>query len=207
MNVALSELPDFTACPDGGRGASRLRASSSRPSLDYMDRAYLDARSFGWSRAPIVEMLIPSTLDDRLAPRRAARGEPVLPARRAEPAGRCVMGRPSRDRRRSHDRDGRSLRAEFPASVLGRQILSPLDLESDVRAASAAISFMARSSWSRSSRRGRCWATRDYRGPIAGLYMCGAGAHPGGGVTGAPGHNAAREILRDFRRKRGAWLR
>ena len=84
----------------------------------------------------------------------------------------------------------------FAASVLGRRILSPLDLERTFGLIGGDIFHGAMSL-------DQLWAARpflgqaDYRGPIAGLYLCGAGTHPGGGVSGAPGHNAAREILRD----------
>src|SRR5437588_396479 len=99
MNVALSELPDFTCLPGKAPADHHTAGIIIAPTLSYMEQAYFDARSFGWSRKPIVEIVIPSTLDETLAP---------------------------------------------------------------------------------------------------------AGRHPGGGVTGAPGHNAAREILADFRR---GWLR
>jgi hypothetical protein len=79
------------------------------------------------------------------------------------------------------------------------QVLSPLDLERESARSAATYSWRARSiNYSGASGPGQ-----RYRGPLKGLYMCGAGTHPGGGVTGVPGHNAAREILRDVRRKRG----
>jgi phytoene dehydrogenase-like protein len=84
----------------------------------------------------------------------------------------------------------------FKASILGRMILTPLDLERRFGLAGGDIFHGALSL-------DQLWAARpilghgDYRGPLRGLYMCGAGTHPGGGVTGAPGHNAAREILAD----------
>jgi len=89
----------------------------------------------------------------------------------------------------------------FKAAVLGRQIMSPLDLERTFGLIGGDIShgtlsldqlFCARP----------MLGYGNYRGPLQGLYMCGAGTHPGGGVTGAAGHNAAREILSDFRRGR-----
>jgi phytoene dehydrogenase-like protein len=89
----------------------------------------------------------------------------------------------------------------FRRSVLARQILSPLDLERTFGLVGGDIfhgSLDLRQLFSARPMLGHA----DYRGPIAGLYLCGSGGHPGGGVTGAPGHNAAREILRDFRRKR-----
>ena len=68
MNVALSELPDFTCLPGKAAAEHHMSGIIIAPTLDYMDRAFADARQFGWSKAPIVEMLIPSTVDDSLAP-------------------------------------------------------------------------------------------------------------------------------------------
>jgi phytoene dehydrogenase-like protein len=92
----------------------------------------------------------------------------------------------------------------FKASVLGRQIMSPLDLERTFGLVGGDIFHGALGL-------DQLFAARpmlghaDYRGPLAGLYMCGAGTHPGGGVTGAPGHNAAREVLRDLGRGPRPW--
>ena len=87
----------------------------------------------------------------------------------------------------------------FRRSVLARQIFSPLDLERTFGLIGGDIFHGALDL--------RLLGYADRRGPIAGLYLCGSGGHPGGGVTGAPGHNAAREILRDFKRKRIARIR
>ena len=111
MNVALSALPSFTALP--GAGDHLTAGIIIAPSLGYMDRAWQDARAHGWSREPVVEVLIPSTLDDTLVPAGPACREPVLPARRAAIARRPIVGRPSRGSRRSHDRDGGQIRAGF----------------------------------------------------------------------------------------------
>jgi phytoene dehydrogenase-like protein len=87
----------------------------------------------------------------------------------------------------------------FKASVLARTALSPLDLEREFGLVGGDIFHGALTP-------DQLFAARpvlgyaDYRSPIRGLYLCGSGAHPGGGVTGAPGHNAAREMLRDLRR-------
>lgn len=200
MNVALSELPDFTVLP-GKDGEHHRAGIIIAPGLDYMDRAFDDARAHGMSREPIVEMTIPSTVDDSLAPPGAhvaslfcQQFAPELPP--------CPDGSP-----RSWD-DERETAADriidtvtrhapnFRGSVIARQIHSPLDLERKFGLVGGDI-FHGRMSLD------QLWAARpllgfgDYRAPIAGLYMCGSGTHPGGGVTGAPGHNAAREILRD----------
>jgi phytoene dehydrogenase-like protein len=194
MNVALSELPRFTALPQPGAhlGAGIIMA----PSLDYMDRAFDDSKALGWSRAPIVEMLIPSTLDDSLAPPGAHVASLF-----------CQQFAPTLPDGRSWD-DERKAAADtvidtvetyapgFKASIVARQIHSPLDLERKFGLAGGDI-FHGRMSLD------QLWAARpvlghaDYRSPIPSLYLCGSGTHPGGGLTGAPGHNAARAILRD----------
>jgi phytoene dehydrogenase-like protein len=87
----------------------------------------------------------------------------------------------------------------FRRSVLGTQVLSPLDLERDFGLVGGDI-FHGRLSLDQLFSARPVLGHADYRSPLKGLYLCGSGAHPGGGVTGAPGHNAAREVLRDVRR-------
>ncbi len=200
MNVALSELPDFSVLP--GKTAAEHHGAGIilAPSLDYMDRAYLDARADGWSRQPIVEMLIPSTLDDTLAPPGAHVASLF-----------CQQFAPELPDGSSWDTQ-RELAADriidtvntwapnFKAAVLGRQILSPLDLERSFGLVGGDI-FHGKLSLNQLFSARPMLGYADYRTPIRGLYQCGAGTHPGGGVTGAPGHNAAREILRDRRRR------
>ena len=201
MNVALSELPDFTVLP--GRSPAEHHASGiiMAPSLDYMDQAYLDAKAGGWSKRPIVEMLIPSTLDDSLAPAGqhvaslfCQHVAPVLPNGASWDAHREQVADVMIDLVNSHA-------PNFKASVLGRQIMSPLDLERTFGLIGGDIFHGALSLDQMFSARPML-GHGDYRGPLKGLYMCGSGTHPGGGVTGAPGHNAAREIIADFRRGR-----
>lgn len=196
MNVALSSLPSFTALP--GDGDHLTAGIILAPSLAYMDRAYHDARRHGWSRNPIIELLIPSTIDDTLAP----------PGRHVASLF-CQHVAPQLPDGGSWD-DHRDEVAElmidtvdayapgFKASVIGRQVLSPLDLERDFGLLGGDIFHGALSLNQLFSARPML-GHADYRGPLKGLYHCGAGAHPGGGVTGAPGHNAARAILRDHR--------
>lgn len=194
MNVALDALPRFTCRPEPG---THLQAGIVlAPTLDYMDRAYTDARAHGWSRAPIVEMLIPSIVDDSLAPpgRHVAslfcqQFAPELPDGRSWDTEREAAADAIVDVVEGHA-------PGFRASILARQIHSPLDLERKFGLIGGDI-FHGRMSLD------QIWAARpvlghaDHRMPIDGLYLCGAGAHPGGGVTGAPGHNAARAILAD----------
>lgn len=196
MNVALSELPDFTCLPGKSVGEHHQSGIILAPTLDYMDQAYMDARQFGWSKAPIVEILIPSTVDDSLAPP----GMHVASLFCQQFAPKLPDGRSWDDEREAaadHIIDTVDAYApNFKASVLGRMILSPMDLERKFGLAGGDIMHGAMSL-------DQLWAARpflgqgDYRGAVKGLYLCGAGTHPGGGVTGAPGHNAAREILAD----------
>lgn len=194
MNVALSELPEFTCKPEQGthHGAGIIIA----PSLDYMDRAYIDAKQQGWSQKPIVEMLIPSTMDDSLAPE----GQHVASLFCQHVAPELPNGRPWDDEKEKvADLMIDTVNAyapNFKQSVLGRMSLSPLDLERKFGLVGGDIFHGALGLDQLYSARPML-GHADYRGPINGLYMCGSGTHPGGGVTGAPGHNAAREILKD----------
>ncbi len=198
MNVALAELPRFECLPEPGPhlGAGIIMA----PSLAYMEKAFADAREQGWSAAPVVEMLIPSTLDSSLAPRGqhvaslfCQHFAPELPAGRSWEA----------ERERAADTIIATVNRyapNFASSVIARTALSPLDLERRFGMVGGDIFHGALTL-------DQLWAARPvlghgaYRAPITGLYMCGSGTHPGGGVTGLPGRNAAREILRDWRKR------
>jgi phytoene dehydrogenase-like protein len=201
MNVALAELPDFTVLPGRTLADHHTAGIIMAPSLDYMDQAYLDARSGGWSKRPIVEMLIPSTLDDGLAPP----GQHVASLFCQHVAPELPNGA-SWDDHREEVADVmidlvNSHAPNFKASILGRQIMSPLDLERTFGLIGGDIFHGALGLDQLFSARPML-GHGDYRGPLKALYMCGSGTHPGGGVTGAPGHNAAREIIADFRRGR-----
>jgi len=196
MNVALSALPSFTALPDEGDHLSS--GIILAPSLPYMERAYDDARAHGWSRKPVVEMLIPSTLDDTLAP--AGRHVASLFCQHVAPE---LPGGKSWDEHRDEVADLMIATVDryapgFAQSVLGRQALTPLDLEREFGLLGGDIFHGALTLNQLFSARPML-GHADYRGPLKGLYHCGSGAHPGGGVTGAPGHNAAKVILRDHR--------
>lgn len=199
MNVALSELPNFTSLPGTQLGEHHQASILIAPSLRYLDQAYMDARQFGWARNPAIEMHIPSTLDTSLAPP----GQHVASLF-------CQHFAPTLAEGKSWD-DHRAQAADliidtvtcyapnFKASILGRMILSPLDLERKLALTGGDIFHGALSLNQLFSAR-PALGYGDYRSPVRGLYMCGASTHPGGGVTGAPGHNAAQEILGDLRR-------
>jgi phytoene dehydrogenase-like protein len=166
-----------------------------------MDRAFLDAKRDGWSQKPIVEILIPSTVDDSLAP--AGQHVASLFCQQFAPELPNNADGSPRDWDAEEDKAADDIISTveayapgFRASVLGRQILSPKGLERKFGLVSGDIMHGNMSL-------DQLWSARPilghgaYRGPLKGLYMCGAGSHPGGGVTGAPGHNCAAEVLAD----------
>jgi phytoene dehydrogenase-like protein len=197
MNVALSELPRFTSLR--GPGDHLTAGIIVAPSLGYMDRAYTSARTQGWAREPIVEMLIPSTLDDSLAPP----GSHVASLfcqhfpyeveggweSRADEAADHIVAHVDR------------YAPGFKASVIGRLPLSPWHLEQRFGVPRGDI-FHGKMGLDQLFSARPMLGHADYRMPLPGLYLCGSGAHPGGGVTGAPGHNAAKAILADRRKWR-----
>ncbi len=203
MNVALSELPSFTTLPGKELADHHTAGVVIAPSLRYMENAFFDARRDGWSKEPIVEMLIPSTLDDSLAPK----GAHVASLFCQHVAPELPDGS-SWDQHRDTVADLMIATVEryapgFKASVVGRQIKSPLDLERDFGLMGGDIFHGALGLDQIYSAR-PALGYANYRSPISGLYQCGSGTHPGGGVTGAPGHNAAVEILKDLKRRRAA---
>ena len=196
MNVALSELPDFTVLPGKDKAEHHTAGIIIAPGLDYMDQAFIDAQQTGWSNKPIVEIKIPSTVDDSLAPPGAhvaslfcKQFAPNLPDGKSWDDVREDVADLIIDTVTDHA-------PNFKGSVIARQIHSPLDLERKFGLIDGDI-------FHGTMGLDQLWAARpvlgngDYRAPIKGLYMCGSGTHPGGGVTGAPGHNAAHQILAD----------
>ncbi|MEM9758616.1 MAG: NAD(P)/FAD-dependent oxidoreductase [Pseudomonadota bacterium] len=195
MNVALSELPRFSSLPADEdfhfKGAIELC-----PSLGYMQNAYREAKADGWTRKPIISMQVPSTQDDSLAP----------------PGGHvaslfCQHFQRELPHGQGWDQVKDSVAdsiveaidahaPNFKASVLGRQIKSPLDIERDLSMVGGDIFHGALHLDQFYSMR-PIPGLADHRMPTRGVYLCGSGAHPGGGVSGLPGHNAAQVILRD----------
>jgi phytoene dehydrogenase-like protein len=199
MNVALSELPDFTALPGSAPAEHHGASIVIAPSLGYLETAYTDARLHGWAQRPAIEMHLPSTLDASLAPP----GQHVASLFCQHFAPKLPDGS-SWDDHREAAADAvidtiTSFAPNFKASILARTILSPLDLERKLALTGGDIFHGALSLDQLFSAR-PALGYGNYRGPLKGLYMCGSGTHPGGGVTGIPGHNAAREILRDLKR-------
>jgi phytoene dehydrogenase-like protein len=196
MNVALSELPDFSCLPGKRAGEHHASGIILAPSLDYMDRAFQDARASGMSREPIVEVLIPSVVDDSLAPKGAH-----VASLFCQQFSYHLPDGMNWDQQKAKAADlvidtVNRYAPNFKQSVIARSILSPLDLERVFGLTGGDIMHGHMSL-------DQLWAARptlsagDYRSPVKGLYLCGAGSHPGGGVSGMPGFNAAREVRRD----------
>jgi phytoene dehydrogenase-like protein len=203
MNVALSELPDFTCRPGTTQQIHHGAGIIIGPTISYLDQAYWDARAHGWSTNPIVEICIPSTLDDTLAPKGrhvaslfVQHVAPRLPAGRswADPKEKEAFADVVVDTITRHA-------PNFKAAILGRQVLSPLDLEHRFGLVDGDI-FHGQLSLNQLFSLRPVLGHANYRMPLGGLYLCGSGAHPGGGVSGVPGHNAAREIIKDLKRRR-----
>jgi len=195
INLALAELPEFTCAPSDGIAPHHRGTIHLAPTLDFLERAYEDARAGQPSSEPVLEITLPSSVDSTIAPEGKhimsmfVQYAPYTLARggwddvKEEFADRCVQ-----------------LLARYapnvPDSIIHRQILSPLDLERTFGLTGGNIMQGTMSL-------GQLYALRpvagwaDHRTPVKGLYLCGAASHPGGGVMGACGKNAAAEILRD----------
>jgi phytoene dehydrogenase-like protein len=168
------------------------------PSLKYLERAHADALSNGYSREPVVELVIPSTLDASLAPAGAHVASLFCQHfRYTLPEG--MHWDDAKDAAVARVLDTVDAHApNFSRAVLGVDAYTPLDLERRFGLVGGDIFHGVMSTeqlyWSRPAPR-----YAQYRGPVPGLYMCASGSHPGGGVSGAPGHNAANAVLEDLR--------
>jgi phytoene dehydrogenase-like protein len=198
INVALAELPDFSAAPGKQLQPHHASGILIGSSLDYFERAYFDARSRehnpGWARQPVVELVISSTLDDTLAPPGQHVASLFCQHVNPEPAGGWDAHRETFAALAIQTVN--QYAPNFAASVLGQRLLSPLDLEREYGLLGGDIFHGALGLDQLFSAR-PLLGQADYRGAVPGLYLCGSGTHPGGGVTGLPGRNAARAILRD----------
>jgi len=197
INVALSELPDFTAVrgsalPTNGHLRGTIHVA---PTLDYIERAYDDAKYGRPSADPILECTIPSVVDTTVAPP----GKHVMSF--------FVQYAPYKLRNTTWDQEKEQFAdrcfdilneyaPNFKHSVIDRQVLSPLDLERRFGLTGGNI-FQGAMTLSQLFFLRPLPGYADYRTPIKGLYLCGSATHPGGGVMGACGYNAAREILKD----------
>jgi len=200
INLALDGLPEFRSAPGRGEGPQHRATIHIGPTMEYIDRAWDDAKAGRPSQDPFLEVTIPSTYDPTLAPP----GKHVMNIFVQFTPYRLSEGSWDSLKETYADRVVDTLAQYAPdvtSRVLHRQVLSPLDLEREFGLTGGDI-FHGEMTVDRLffMRPVPGWA--DYRTPIRGLYLCGSGTHPGGGVMGAPGHNAAHEILKDWKRKR-----
>jgi phytoene dehydrogenase-like protein len=199
INIALGELPDFKALPGSTVGPQHRGTIHISPTMEYIERAYDDAKYGRPSQAPIIEATIPSALDDTVAPP----GKYVMSMFTQYFPYKLAPGLSLAEEREKYADRCFDLMNEyapnFKRAVIARQVLTPVDLEDRFGLTGGNIMQGVMSLSSLSFMR-PVPGYADYRTPIRNLYLCGAATHPGGGVMGACGFNAAREIIRDARR-------
>jgi phytoene dehydrogenase-like protein len=200
INVALAELPEFSAVRGSGLAPhAHLRGTIHiAPTLDYMEQAYDDAKYGRPSAHPILECTIPSVVDPTVAPA----GKHLMSFFVQYAPYQLRTGGWDQVKDQFADRCFDILNEyapNFKRAVIARQVLSPLDLERRFGLTGGNI-FQGAMTLPQLFFLRPVPGHADYRSPIKGLYLCGAATHPGGGVMGACGYNAAREILRDGRR-------
>ncbi|MCP3674997.1 MAG: NAD(P)/FAD-dependent oxidoreductase [Gammaproteobacteria bacterium] len=204
MNVALKELPEFSCLADlteEKRMAMVKGMVSLSPSMMHYERAFNDAHQSGWSKKPSLEIYIPSTLDDTLAPE----GQHVMSLFSQHYNPNLPDGQ-TWDDIREEVADSiidyvTQFAPNFKDSIVGRQIKSPLDLEREFGLIGGDI-FHGVLAFDQMYSMRPTSGYADYRMPVSNLFLCGSGAHPGGGVSGCPGHNAAREMIKDLKKNR-----
>jgi len=195
VNLALDALPEFTCLP--GEGAHLRGALSISPSVDYMERAYDDAKYGAFSRRPYIDMVIPTLTDPSVAPP----GKHILSCFVQYAPYRLADGSWDEQREAFGDAVVDTI-AEYAPNlreiILHRQVLTPLDLEREWGLTEGNI-FQGELTLDQLffARPVPGWA--QYRTPIRNLWMCGSATHPGGGIMGASGRNAALSILRSAR--------
>jgi phytoene dehydrogenase-like protein len=194
VNLALDGLPDFTCRP--GAGAHLRGAISISPSVDYMERAYDDAKYGRYSRRPYIDIVIPSLTDPSVAPP----GQHVMSCF-VQYAPYDLGDASWDDEREAFGDTVVDTIAEYAPNlkdlILHRQVLTPLDIEREFGLSEGNI-FQGELTLEQLFflRPAAGWA--DYRTPIRRLYLCGSATHPGGGIMAAPGRNAAMRVLRDL---------
>jgi phytoene dehydrogenase-like protein len=196
VNLALDGLPDFKALP--GPGAHLRGAISISPSVEYMERAYDEAKYGRFSRRPYIDMVIPSLTDPSVAPP----GKHVMSCFVQYAPYNLKEGNWDEKREAFGDTVVDTIAEHAPnikELIRDRQVLTPLDLEREFGLSEGNI-FQGELTLEQLFflRPAPGWA--QYRTPIKGLYMCGSATHPGGGIMGAPGRNAAFQLLKDWKK-------
>jgi phytoene dehydrogenase-like protein len=195
INVALSALPNFTACPGSAAGPQHRGTVHLCPDQDYIERGYDDAKYGRPSAHPIVECTIPSAVDTTVAPP----GQHLM-SMFCQYAPYTLRDSRWDDAARSAFADScfdvvEEYAPGFKASVIDRQVLSPVDIEAKFGLTGGNI-FQGSMSLNKLFMFRPAPGYANYRTPVKRLFLCGSAAHPGGGVMGAPGWNAAREMLK-----------
>ena len=195
VNLALDGLPNFKAMP--GEGPHLRGAISVSPSVEYMERAYDEAKYGRYSRRPYIDMVIPSLTDPSVAPP----GKHVMSCFVQYAPYNLKEGTWDEKRDEFGDTVINTIAEHAPnikELILDRQILTPLDLERDFGLSEGNI-FQGELTLEQLFflRPAPGWA--QYRTPIKSLYMCGSATHPGGGIMGAPGRNAALQMIKDLK--------
>ncbi|HUY56645.1 MAG TPA: NAD(P)/FAD-dependent oxidoreductase [Candidatus Micrarchaeaceae archaeon] len=196
VNLALAELPDFEALPGSELGPQHPEFIIN-PSIDYLHRAWDDALSGRWSREPMMDCVIPTTKDSTLAPP----GRHILTCFVQYAPFELQGASWEQERDKFADRVVEVLgryAPNLPGAVLHRQVVTPLDMERDYGLLGGNI-FHGEMSLDQLYFLRPAAQAGAYRTPVGGLYLGGSGTHPGGGVMGAPGRNAARAVLGDMR--------
>jgi phytoene dehydrogenase-like protein len=201
INLALSQLPDFKACPGIEPGPQHRGTIHICPDMQYMERAFADSIAGMPSRAPILECTIPSVIDDTLAPP----GSHVMNIFVQYGPYHLKTGTTWDQEREAFGDRCLAVLAEYAPNikhaVLYREVLTPLDLEREYSLTGGNI-FHGRLTLDQMFSMRPVPGFADYRTPLKALYLCGSGTHPGGGVMGTPGQNAARQVIRDKAWKR-----
>jgi len=201
INLALDGLPDFRCLPGSSLAPHHKTTLHICPTLEYIERAYDDSKYGRPSQQPMLEITLPTTYDSSLAPPGKHLMNIFLQYTPYSLSPQCARDWHSlKESYADHVMDMIEEYAPgFKDRILHRHILSPLDLEEQYGLTGGNI-FHGDMSVDQLYflRPVPGWA--KYRTPIRGLYLCGSGTHPGGGVMGAPGHNAAREILKDWKK-------
>jgi phytoene dehydrogenase-like protein len=196
VNIAMDALPDFKCLP--GPGAHLRGAISISPSVEYMERAYDDAKYGNFSRHPYIDMVIPSLTDPSVAPP----GKHVMSCFVQYAPYKLRAGLNWDDQREAFGNAVIDTIAEYAPNfkniILNKQVLTPLDLERDFGLSEGNI-FQGELSLEQLFFLRPVPGYAQFRTPIKNLYMCGSATHPGGGIMGAPGRLAALEILKDVK--------
>lgn len=199
LNLVLSHLPEFTALAEMRHAADPATLLSGHtlicPDLDYLERAYDDAKYGRISEHPCLDIVIPTILDESMSPGR----EHLMSIDIRYAPYRLSNGDWQSQRGVLSDRVIETLSAYAPGVkklILHQQLLTPMDFEVEYGLPEGSI-YHGQMGLDQLLFMRPVPGSGRYRTPVENLYLCGAGTHPGGGVTGAPGYNAAREILRE----------